>query len=622
MSAPRSAEDLGRLRRPSFDELRRRLALRAIRAWRRLSRENIRNSDLALIVLGALIGAMVGSGIALLQMALQLVHMLLFAIPLSAHLSEGTVLDWQRVLLVPPLGGLLLGLASYAVRRWRPRDIIDAIEANALYGGRMSLVDSVLLAALTLWSAGVGASVGMEAAFTQLGSGVASKLGRTVRLRRADLRTLVGCGAAAAIAAAFNAPLTGAFYAFELIMGSYTLATLAPITLAAVAATFMVRQVFGAEPLFVVRQMTGAVGGRDYFLFTAMGVVAALLAIAVMKGVTGVEFWFRRLSMPSWLRPAIGGTALSLMALAYPQVLGAGHGALVYAVGTGYSWQVLIGVLVGKMIASAISLGSGFRGGMFSSSLFIGSLFGSLVAVLVGWVVPSFHPDLVSFTLVGMGSFAAAVVGAPITMILLVLESTSDFGISIGVMVAVIVASVGVRHWFGYSFATWRFHLRGMRVVSPHDIGWIEDLTAGKLMRADAKLVPAVMSLKELRERFPLGATKRLFVTRPDGYYIGLLDMSEAHNPDLDTREAELTAQDLMKSQEAVLLPNYNVRTALAMFVAQQVETLAVVSDLDSRRIVGFLTEAYGLRRYNQALEQQRTAELGDSALFSPARTE
>jgi chloride channel protein, CIC family len=207
-------------------------------------------------------------------------------------------------------------------------------------------------------------------------------------------------------------------------------------------------------------------------------------------------------------------------------------------------------------------------------------------------------------------------------MILLVLESTSDFGISIGVMVAVIVASVGVRHWFGYSFATWRFHLRGMRVVSPHDIGWIEDLTAGKLMRADAKLVPALMSLKELRERFPLGATKRLFVTRPDGYYIGLLDMSEAHNPDLDTREAELTAQDLMKSQEAVLLPNYNVRTALAMFVAQQVETLAVVSDLDSRRIVGFLTEAYGLRRYNQALEQQRTAELGDSALFSPARTE
>src|SRR3954466_3508876 len=122
MSAPRSAADLGRFRRPSFDEPRRLLGLGAILVWPRLRRENIRNSDLALILLGALIGALVALGIALLQMALQLIHTLLFAIPLSAHLSEGTILDWHRLLLVPPLGGLLLGLASAALRRWRPRD--------------------------------------------------------------------------------------------------------------------------------------------------------------------------------------------------------------------------------------------------------------------------------------------------------------------------------------------------------------------------------------------------------------------------------------------------------------------------------------------------------------------
>jgi CIC family chloride channel protein len=353
-----------------------------------------------------------------------------------------------------------------------------------------------------------------------------------------------------------------------------------------------------------------------------MGAVAALLAIAVMQGVTTVESWFRRLSLPSWLRPAIGGLILSGIALAYPQVLGSGHGALVYTIGTGYDWSVLVGLLIAKMAASALSVGAGFRGGMFSSSLFLGSLFGSLTASLVTYAIPGFHPDLVAVTLVGMGSFAAGVVGAPITMILLVLESTSDFSVSIGVMVAVIVTTVCVRHWFGYSFATWRFHLRGVRVVSPHDIGWIEDLTVGKLMRTDAKLVPAGMSLEELRERFPLGATKRVFVTRPDGYYVGFIDMVEAHAPELDARVEEITAQEQLKSQETVLLPNYNVRTALAMFVAQQVETLAVVSDLESRRVMGFLTEAYALRRYNQALEQQRSVELGASNLFSPGRTE
>jgi CIC family chloride channel protein len=622
MAAPRSAETLGRIGRPSWDEARRRLVLTAHLAWRRLGRENIRNSDVALIFIAALVGLLVAGAVAALQTGLQLLHVVAFAIPFDGHLSEGSALDWRRVLLVLPLGGLALGLATQLMRRWRPRDIIDAIEANALYGGRMSLIDSINLALLTLWSAGVGASVGMEAAFTQLGSGIASKIGRTVRLRRADLRTLVGCGAAAAIAAAFNAPLTGAFYAFELIMGSYTLATLAPITIAAVVATFVVRSVFGAEPIFTVAQISGAVGGRDYFLFMAMGAVAALLAIAVMQGVTIVEGWFRKLALPSWLRPAVGGLAIALIATAYPQVLGSGHGALVYTIGTGYDWTVLVGLLLAKMAASAISIGSGFRGGMFSSALFLGSLFGSLVASLLSFVVPSFQADLVAITLVGMGSLAAGVVGAPVTMILLVLESTSDFSVSIGVMVAVIVTTVCVRHWFGYSFATWRFHLRGVRVVSPHDIGWIEDLTVGKLMRGDTKLVPATMTLRELRERFPLGATKHLFVTRPDGYYLGFIDMVEAHSPDLDPRADEITAQDLLKSQEAVLLPNYNVRTALAMFVAQQLETLAVVSDLDSRRVVGFLTEAYALRRYNQALEQQRSVELGDSNLFSPARTE
>jgi chloride channel protein, CIC family len=144
------------------------------------------------------------------------------------------------------------GLVAYLIWRWRPRDIVDAIEANALHGGRMSLSDSMRLTALTILSGGVVALVGLEAAFTQLGAGTASWVGRMLHLRRSDLRIFVGCGAAAAIAAAFNAPLAGAFYAFELIIGGYTLATLAPVGAAAVSAVVVTRALFGADPIFVL----------------------------------------------------------------------------------------------------------------------------------------------------------------------------------------------------------------------------------------------------------------------------------------------------------------------------------------------------------------------------------
>ncbi len=142
-------------------------------------------------------------------------------------------LDPIRTVAVPTLGGLLLGLLGLAIVRYHPRRAVDPIEANALYGGRMSLNDSLIVVLQTIMSNGVGASVGLEAGYTQIGSAMASRFGRMFRVRRNDLRLLVGCGAAAAIAGAFNAPLTGAFYAFELVIGTYSLGTFAPVAVAA-----------------------------------------------------------------------------------------------------------------------------------------------------------------------------------------------------------------------------------------------------------------------------------------------------------------------------------------------------------------------------------------------------
>ena len=165
---------------------------------------------------------------------------MLFNISIRERLSsQASDRDAARALLVPSLGGLLLGLAFLLLLRWRPAREIDPIEANALHGGRMSFRGSVIVALQTIWSSGVGASVGLEAGYTQLASGLAASLGRGFHLRRADQRIMVGCGAAAAIAGAFGAPLAGAFYAFELVIGGYTPASLTPVGVAAVAGYFV-----------------------------------------------------------------------------------------------------------------------------------------------------------------------------------------------------------------------------------------------------------------------------------------------------------------------------------------------------------------------------------------------
>jgi chloride channel protein, CIC family len=585
--------------------------------WRALirafSRRQIRNNEVAIIVIAGVLGFVIGLGVVAVREIMQWMHEANFAMPADRLLSEGVnPIPW-RVVLVPVAGGLLVGLAALLIRRWRPREVVDAIEANALYGGKMSLIDSINLAVLTLLSGGFGASVGLEAAYTQLGAGFASNCGEALRVRRQDLRTLVGCGAAAAIAAAFNAPLAGAFYAFELVIGSYSPTVLAPVGVAAIAGTFAVRATIGPEPLFLVTQRI-AIGNWDYLLFALLGLGAAAVGIVTMLGVTSTERGLRQLAIPAWLRPAIGGVVLGATALMFPQVLGSGHGAIQHVLGGDFVVDALALLMVAKALASAVSVGAGFRGGLFSSSLFLGSLYGAAAGGLLAWALPGAHVDQLAYALVGMGAVAASIVGAPVTMILLILELTADFYVAMGVMVGVIVASLVTRLAFGYSFATWRFHLRGVPIRGAFDVGWIRDLTVEKLMRRDANCVPADTPLAELRQKFPLGGTKRLFLTDDKGGFAGLIHTADLHHPNVKVDGA--TAASLRKGETQFLLPQQNIRVALDRFVNAELEVLPVLSGSADRRIVGFVTEAYALRRYNQELERAGGSNFGDSTMF------
>jgi CIC family chloride channel protein len=575
----------------------------------------LRDSELFLLALALTAGVAAGVAVVLIDLVLAVLRNVAFGVGFDEHLID-IDLGPARIFAMPVLGGLLVGLTLMVLRRWRPREVVDAIEANALLGGRMSVSDSLGLVAATLLSGGFGASVGMEAAYTQLGAALASRLGRSVELRRDDVRTLVGCGAAGAIAAAFNAPLTGAFYAFELIIGSYTLQTLAPVGIAALTGALVVRGLLGSTPIFVVWHEIN-ISASDYPAFFCLGLASAGLGILVMKGVTSTEALFRSLAVPRWARPAIGGLLIGAIAVPFPQILGSGHGGIMRVLHSGFFLPYLAGLIIAKIVASAVSIGSGFRGGLFSTSLFLGSLFGSFFGAALVRYAPQLGADPLVYAMVGMGAVAAAIVGAPVTMIMIVLETTGEFSAMIGVMIGVVTAAIAVRHWFGYSFATWRFHLRGLSIRSPEDVGWINELLVGPMMRRDPAVISAELPLDELRKRFPAGSIRQVFVVNGRGGFCGIIDPGDASVA--NNGEESKTVGELVSHTAPFLLPSDDLRSALDRFSQAAQESLPVVDNAKDLRIIGYLSEAYALRRYAHELELHRSGRQDDAGIFSPA---
>ncbi len=580
---------------------------RFLEAPRRL-RAFVRAHETSLVVLAALIGIIGGLVVAAMSAAVEGMHVLLFNVEIGERLSSQYSIDPWRALLLPSLGGLLLGVAFLVLLRFRPSREVDPIEANALHGGRMSFRGSVIVASQTVWSSGVGASVGLEAGYTQLASGIAASLGRGFHLRRVDQRIMVGCGAAAAIAGAFGAPLAGAFYAFELVIGGYTPASLTPVGVAAVAGYF-VAHAFTVLSFGVGVGPVGDVLGRDLAIAALLGVLAALFGIGIMRGVALCEQLLARTRLWPPLRPALGGLGVGLLALITPQVMSSGHGALHFAGFVSIPLTVLATIFILKAIASVISLGSGFRGGLFFATLFLGALGGHLFAGGFDVIWPGLNLSPNVYAIIGMSALSASVIGGPLTMSFIALESTGNLWLTTAVLVAVIISTQITRELFGYSFATWRLHLRGETIRSAADIGWIRDLTVRSLMRQDLTTVNANIGIEEFREKFPLGSKNQVVAVDGSGRYVGLALVADAHAPDI---EADKGLIGILHFRDVVLHPGMNIQEAIAVFDAAEAESLAVVDIDGEHRPIGVLSEAHAMRRYAEESEQRRREVLGE----------
>ncbi|MBS0410920.1 MAG: chloride channel protein [Proteobacteria bacterium] len=566
-------------------------------------RSEIRASELWLVVIATAVGAASGLAALAIGAAAHSMQIFLYGIDFDSRLSAVAAIPPARAAVLP-LGGLILGGVTWLWTRRRPQPAVDPVEANALHGGRMSPGDSLFVVGQTILSNGFGASVGLEAAYAQMGGALASLTGGWLNLRRSDLRTFVGAGAGAAIAAAFGAPLTGAFYAFEVVIGSYTVANIAPVAAAALAGALMTK-LMGVDPLVIHAKATVALSATNYALFAALGLICAVFAVGLMRLVAWTERVASLVPGPKLLRQATGGVLLAALALIAPQTLSAGHGAMHLDLTRDLVISALIFLIATKAAASVVSLGFGFRGGLFFASLYLGSLIGRLAAMgldATGWHV-GIEP--LAGAMVGMGALAVAIIGGPFTMSFLVLETTNDFGLTAATLTASLVASVLVRETFGYSFSTWRLHLRGETIRSAHDVGWLRTLTAGRMMRGDPATIAASAPLSEFRRRFPLGSTRRVVALDETGQYAGLVAVSKVYADE----DGEGSVGENMTHQDDWLRPEMDIKAIMKVFDATESDELVVLDD--KRDVLGLLSEAYATRRYAEELEKARRDLVG-----------
>ncbi len=560
-------------------------------------RRFVRSREIGLSLFAGVIGVVAAGFVAVMSTLASLAHQVFFNLQPGSRLSDIPQFDNP---IVPMAGGLLLCAMTWLGARVGRTNVVDPIEANALRGGKMSFRDSLLLAIQTLVSNGFGASVGMEAGYTQIGSGGASRMGAWMRLRREDMRVVVACGAAGAIAAAFNGPLTGAFYAFELVLAQYAVGYVAPIMTASIAAT-LAMHVFGGAPFALSVNTARVVTASDIPWFMLLGIVCAVIGILWMRALPLAERLLSLTKAPRLVHPIIGGLIVGEMATLSPQILSGGHGALEYSLVFNMTMTAVLSLALLKIAASTISLGAGFRGGLFFSSLLVGALVGRALAMAITAGEPGVSLDMTSFSLVGMGALGAAIIGTPLTMSFLVLETTSDYGLTVAVLAASITSSLIVRELFGYSFSTWRFHLRGEIVRSARDIGWAREFTVEKLMRTDPPTAAADITIGAFEARFPLGARQRVALIDSAGRFQGIVVVAEAHRAGLDPNAPVLS---LARTSETALLPHMSIKEAMRVFDETESDTLAVIDKRESRKLVGMLKESYATRRYSEEMEK------------------
>ena len=502
------------------------------------------------------------------------------------------------VVLAPVAGGLLYGtLIDRFAREARGHGVPEVMLAVAERGGRIRPQVAVIKSLASAICIGSGGSVGREGPIVQIGSALGSTLGQLLRVPESRLRLLVACGAAGGISATFNAPIAGVIFALELILRDFEAESFGVVVLASVVANVIGRAAFGTAaflplPPFALTSL------REYVLYAGLGLCAALVGVTFIRVLYGLEDLSDRLWQgPEWLRPVAGGGVLGLLLLALPEMYGVGYPVLERAIRGEYVFGFLLVLLIGKIIATSLTIGIGGSGGVFAPSLFMGAMLGTAYGQLMHWALPENVGPAGAYGLVGMGAVFAAAARAPISAVIIIFELTGEYQIILPLMFAVALAA-GIGNLLSrdtiYTLKLWR---RGIDLARGRGPNLMQLLRVGEAMQPVPKAVDQDRPLSEVAARFADEGIEALPVVDPDGRYRGTVLAREVEQS-LRDNASDITAGNAAR-ETPTLAASQTLEEALVELVRSNAPGLPVV-DAAHRTLVGWLNHRDVLRLYSE----------------------
>ncbi|WBU64404.1 chloride channel protein [Paracoccus aerodenitrificans] len=495
-------------------------------------------------LLALLIGIAAGFAALLFRLGIDGLQRAAYGIDDQALKSEAHRLPWWWLVAVPTLGGLAVGLIlDRFTTDARARTVSDVIEGAALEGGRVETKEGLASAAASLITLGTGGSSGREGPVVHLAGVVSTWFAMRINASPMTGRELLGCAVSGAVAASFNAPIAGALFAHEVILRHFSAHAFAPIAISAVAGTVINRQAFGGATEFSLPREPGLSFYVELPAFMLLGLVSALVATAlvwaIIKTDRAATAAFAQTGWPRWLRPALAGMLLGLIAIPFPHIIGVGYQTTFAALNGSLELREIIIFALAKIVAVAITLGGRMGGGVFSPALVLGALIGLAYGMIASSALPDLSSGTTIYAMAGMGAVAAAILGAPISTALIIFEMTGDFQTGIAVMTAVSLSSALASRLLHRSFFLTQLELRGIHVAEGPQVWLPQKMRINSLMRApDAENAPApdlVRNLALSGRTLVDGATLDLALSefeRIGGAFLPVIRPPEPRDPD------------------------------------------------------------------------------------------
>ncbi len=511
-------------------------------------------------------------------------------------------LPWWWLLFMPAAGGLLVGpIVNYLTPEARGTGVPEVMEAVALHGGRIRKRVGLFKALAVAVCLGSGGSAGREGPIIHVGAAIGSLIGRVFAVPTRNLRTFVGCGAAAGIAATFNAPIAGAMFAGEVILGRFGVVRFSAIVISSVVATVLSRHYIADLPAFIVPSFK-LQHNQELFFYSILGLGAALVGSAFIWLMGASRKFFNKIPIHPAIKPALGGLAVGAIALLAPQVLGVGYDSINNAMHGLTPWNLLLLLLLAKLAATTLTLGSGGSGGVFAPSLFFGaSLGGAMGAVLQGWL-PGEVGNTGSYALVGAGAVVAATTRAPITAIIIIFELTNNYTIIVPLMIASILATLLAGKLTPLSIYHAKLHQKGIDLEQDRDPNVLRSIRVRDVQSAPLHLVSEGTSLTEILNLAVTQNARHFVVQDEEENYRGMIRLADLRYTHLNEQQLAplIVAADLMHTDTPTLSPDESLE--LAMKVFGETDAVAVLNPEDRRKVLGVLTQDAVIEAYNRAV--------------------